>query len=238
MNRQETLGNFKKFCSEYIPKNHSVVEANYDEMILIIHENILLCNILMNEVQGRISKQKLEEYLMYINIIKSTHIRSLIALSINDQEYLRFLDRSISELFLKTYLLLNSNNNNLSKEAFRFLKDKIKAIPNKSSNASSFIEKLKSYFSKYSENIHNKNLKGVDEISFLSSQFQYPINDYREQLKFYEVINKSFYFLIFQSIPLPYSRLGSTSRVALTEFLSKRKFGKVTRTYLNQSLLT
>lgn len=232
MNRQENLGNFKKFCSEYIPKNHYIVEANYDEIILIIHENILLCNILMNEIQGHISKQKLEEYLMYMNIIKSTHIRSLIALSINDQAYLRFLDRTISELFLKTYLLLNSNNNDLSKEAFRFLKDKIKAIPNKSSTTSSFIEKLESYFSKYSENIHNKNLKSVDEISFLSSQFQNPINNYNEQLKFYGVINKSFYLLIFQSIPLPYERLGSSSRVALTEFLSKNKFNKVTNSYL------
>ncbi|AOO75163.1 hypothetical protein LCW_03360 [Latilactobacillus curvatus] len=232
MNKKETLKNFKKFCSEYVPKNHSINENKYDAMISIIHENILLCNILMDEVQDRISNQTTEEYLGNINIIKSTHIRSLIALSTNDQVYLRILDRTISELFLRTYLLLNSNNNNLSKKNFRTLKDMIKDVPNKSSATNCFIGKLESYFSRYSETIHNKNLKGVDEIKFLSSQFLNPMDDYNKQLNFYNAINESIYILIFQSIPLPYSRLGSSSRVALQEFLSNKKFNKVTTKYL------
>lgn len=240
MIRAELLQKYKDFSIKYSPQNKYIyTNSAYKGIIYVTYENLLLCNIL-EEYKHLVPERSKKEYSELISLLNYHHTKFLLSILNNDYLYFCYLSRTISELILKMFLLLNTSDNDLdlTKESFRFLKSDIKKILKSSEFKESIlikddIEKLEFRFSKFSNVIHTNQHENLNTIEYLSNQFTNEPKKLLEILKFFQEVNHSFYFLIFHSIGLNFNKLGSVQRTQLSEQLKEKKFNTVKSKYLS-----
>lgn len=219
--------NILSFKDKFYPGNNVNFDTSeYRTMFYIINENITLCEILI-EYKSTInigSKQGIQ----IIYLLKNCFQRFIIALMNNDDYYIGFLLRGISELLLKLILVQNSSGENfdIMKESYRFLNEKIDQL-NFTDEEKDLIHLLRVFFSKYSDVVHINDNPDQPSIIYLTDL----ISDHSIELKNisseHNHINKIFYKVIFKHSGLTFSRLGTIERTKLSDIVKRKKLEKI-----------
>lgn len=227
MNYKDYFKEILIFKNRFYPNNSIDFDnSDYRALFYLINENILLCEILIDYQKTiKIGEEQGGEIL---HLLKNCFSRLIIALMNNDDYYIGFLSRAISELMLKLILVQSSEDSDLKvmEESYRFLNEKIDLL-SFNDEEKNFIGLLRIYFSKYSDVVHVNNSSSKATLTYLTNLISEHEIELSHLISEYRKINEIFYNLIFRHSGLTYDRLGTIEISRLTESLNRNKLEKV-----------
>lgn len=225
MSRSEYINKLTKFQHKYFPQTPTIENSPIEKTgVFLVNEN----NILL-EIISRYENESMNSVeLSLIRNLQHLYDQYLFAILTKNKYELALLTRVNADLFLKLFYALNVSNPDKSilNEKFRFLKDKLSQLDT-STEQTQMVKIIEDYFSTYSEIIHVKDGKTIETFAYLADELNTSSIVTLKIQKTLQNFNKAICILLFKSINLNFSRLGTIERKMLTENFKEKKIARI-----------
>lgn len=213
---------YEKFIKEYFPT------ASYDEKLETLYLYICENNYMTDIYIKYLSKDKeylSEEKIVFLRRYKIGLNKLLIYILINDTIGINACMRYCIEQLLKFIysIYINKNVDEINRVSYRFLKEEL----NKININSDKLNKLYSYYGKYSNEIHDKQTTVTNEMSYLKDiliSSNYFIKSVNQDI---DKILESYHKIMIDIFQIKEMELSVSERRGLATLLGKKKQEKL-----------
>ena len=216
------MNEYDKFLFKYFP-NAQFLPDDKKALYSLVCENNIMSEIILNCISS--CKMNLTtDFIMYYLRYRDGINKLLIYIPLNYDIGVYACMRYIIEQILKFIYSLYGENaaEKINRTSYRHIKEEIRLMRNMPEDIKEKVEKLYTYYAKYSNNVHDKSVDYDHELKFLSEILK-DQNKYKDSICDIRSITFNVYDILISIFKITYQQLNLSERIKLSEVIKKNR---------------
>ena len=216
------MDEYYEFLFKYFP-NANFSKDDKRSLYGLVCENNVMSEIFLKYISSHNT-----DFMMYYLRYRDGINKLLIYVPVNDDIGVYACMRYIIEQILKFIYSLYGENSieKINRTSYRHIKEEIRLMRNMPEDIKEKVEKLYTYYAKYSNNIHDKSVNYDHELTFLGEVLKNE-NKFKGSISDIKNIVFNVYDILISIFEITYEQLNLSERIKLSEVIKRNRKEKI-----------